>query len=195
MYPCPRSPPCTSDRRSTPGDTCVHRPPGTTNEPADHRRKQKWCVDRLRRCSAVLSSAERVVLSYFVPSSRSEQWHSGNTCFTPSLSGIGYDVTVLCRSEPMLWLLTLWNQLTLHHSLSLSPKLLTDYWQISLSPNVWSHFICVLTSLSHARWDNVSVFSVHIPEHTSNAVAQCKRFSYVIWWNSILHTNSGQLLM
>lgn len=51
-YPCPQSPPCSSDTQSTQGDTCVLRPPGTTNKILSSKRSSDpkrgevmcWCL-------------------------------------------------------------------------------------------------------------------------------------------------------
>lgn len=133
-YPGPQSPPCSSDTQSTQGDTCVLRPPGTTNKTGwsskhSHNSKQREIIcGRWGCCSVLLWFSRQRWVSYAaccgLPSSCCEWWHNRNTCFTLTLSGICYDVTSLYRSEPLvsltfsLW--TLWNPLPVCHVHSLS---------------------------------------------------------------------------
>lgn len=166
-YPCPQSPPCTSDTQSTQGDTCVLQPPGTKNKPANlHSAKQKEVIWWQWGCRpAVLCFAGQRWLCCaaccFLPSSRCELWHSRNTCLPLSLSGICYDVTSLCRSEPLVSLTFSFS--TICHVLSLSLTLPAHCWLISLSPICHTHisFGFLLVSLMQDEIMCLS-FSKHV---------------------------------
>lgn len=106
---------------------------------------------------------------------RCERWHTRNTCFTLTLSGIWNDVNL--PLQPLVWLMfslwTLWNQLTVCRVLSLSLTLTGPFPFLTFE--LCSHFIWLFTSLSHARWGNVLfvalqrggnlIVHMHIPEH------------------------------
>lgn len=97
-YLCPQWPPCSSGTQNTQGGTCVLRRPATRSKPADplrRREKKSICRDPMLSIINILCS----VLPW--PLLHSERWHSGNTCFTLSLSGICSDV-ILGRSEPFV---------------------------------------------------------------------------------------------
>ena len=101
---CPglQSPPCTSNKQSTRGDTCVLRPPGNTN-------KLIWTdvlPVRLLSCCSVLCSSETSVLCcvlvFFPPPTV-----SGDTAATPALLSVCLESAMM---SPLLDVFTLTNQ-------------------------------------------------------------------------------------
>lgn len=79
-YPCPQSPPCTSDTQSTRGDTCVLQPPAPQTDPRVNTVQMRKKVTQ-RGCRPALPFGEVCVALRVLPSSCP---FSSDTVVTPA---------------------------------------------------------------------------------------------------------------